>query len=186
MSTHEHQKQIRKISKLLSLALRHQPERLSIELDKHGWTDTSRLINALNQQGVAMDMNLLITVVQENDKQRFAFNEDQSRIRANQGHSVTIDLQLAPATPPEYLYHGTVPRFMDAIRVDGLMKMSRQHVHLSPDIETARKVGSRRGQPIILTIATGQMHRAGHAFFISENKVWLTDHVPPKYIQFRQ
>ncbi|MDW3190738.1 MAG: RNA 2'-phosphotransferase [Cytophagales bacterium] len=186
MSTNEQQKMIKKISKLLSLALRHQPEALNIELDGQGWTDTSTLILAVNKHGISLDLELLKKVVQENDKQRFAFNKDHSCIRANQGHSVNIDLQLNPTTPPEFLYHGTVAKFMGSIKEQGLLKMNRQHVHLSPDVETAQNVGSRRGKPVILTIATGQMHQAGHEFLLSKNNVWLTDHVPADYILFKE
>lgn len=186
MPTNEQQKTIKKISKLLSLVLRHQPEVLNIELDEQGWTETHTLIMAANNHGISLDLDLLKTVVKENDKQRFAFNEDHSRIRANQGHSVNIDLNLTPTLPPKYLYHGTVAKFLESIKERGLLKMSRQHVHLSPDIETAQKVGSRRGKPVIFTVATGQMHRAGHPFYLSKNKVWLTDHVPADYIQFKE
>ncbi len=180
----ERQKICKKISKLLSLTLRHQPEVLGIELDSQGWTPTETLIEAVNKYGIRLDMNLLEEVVRKNDKQRFAFNEDRSQIRANQGHSLNIDLKLSPSQPPEVLYHGTVEQFLNRIKSSGLLKMSRQHVHLSLDIETATKVGSRRGKPIILTIAAQRMFKAGHLFYISENGVWLTDHVPVEYIHF--
>lgn len=184
MSSNEHQKRIKKISKLLSLVLRHQPEVLGIVLDSQGWTNTQSLISAINQHGISIDMELLETVVAENDKQRFAFNDDKSAIRANQGHSLQIDLNLNPTEPPQYLYHGTVEKFIAKIKADGLLKMSRLHVHLSSDVLTASKVGSRRGKPIILKVLTEKMHQKGHQFYLSENNVWLTDHVPPHFINF--
>lgn len=184
MMQNERQKIQKKVSKLLSLALRHQPEVLDIVLDEQGWTDTAKLISAVNSHGTDLNMELLMAVVQENDKQRFAFNEDLSMIRANQGHSLKVDLKLLPTEPPEVLYHGTVKKFLDPIKASGIKKMSRQHVHLSPDIDTATRVGSRRGKPIILEVAALKMHDAGHKFYLSDNMVWLTDLVPPYYIQF--
>jgi putative RNA 2'-phosphotransferase len=175
--------QLKHISKLLSLVLRHQPEKIGITLDENGWTPVNILIEKINQQGIRLDKELLETVVTTNDKKRFAFNDDKTLIRANQGHSVAVDLELPPAIPPEYLYHGTVPASLAAIQKEGLKKMSRQHLHLSADKETATKVGSRRGVPVILTIKTGQMHRAGFIFYLSENGVWLTEAVPPQYIE---
>ena len=123
-------------------------------------------------------------IVATNSKQRFAFNEGHTRIRASQGHSVSVDLDLPIKEPPQFLYHGTVSKFMDAIRMQGLQKMSRQHVHLSADIDTAKLVGSRRGQPIILRIDSAAMQTAGHKFYLSENGVWLTDEVPASFIDF--
>lgn len=125
---------------------------------------------------------MLEKVVADNDKQRFSFSDDGQKIRANQGHSVQVDLKLEPQTPPDILYHGNVERFLESIRQEGLIPGSRQHVHLSADTKTATAVGSRRGKPIILEIAAAQMHRDGYHFFISQNGVWLTDKVPPEYI----
>lgn len=184
MMQNEREKTYKKISKLLSLVLRHQPEVLGIVLDQQGWTPTDSLLEAVNNHGIPIDINLLKDVVRENDKQRFAFNKDHSLIRANQGHSIDIALKLAPTQPPHVLYHGTVRKFLSSIKDSGLIKMSRQHVHLSPDMETALKVGSRRGKAIILKVEALKMHEAGHQFFLSENKVWLTDHVPVDYILF--
>ncbi|MEM7161799.1 MAG: RNA 2'-phosphotransferase [Bacteroidota bacterium] len=172
----------KRISKLMSLALRHKPKALGIELDAIGWCGSDELINGLKRKGIEVDFDLLKEVVNENDKQRFIFNEDGSKIRANQGHSIDIDLELVPAEPPEYLYHGTIKKFMDAIQREGLKKMSRQHVHLSHEKETATNVGSRRGKAIVLTVRSGEMNRDGIEFYQSANGVWLTDKVMPHYI----
>lgn len=177
------EKDIKNISKFLSLILRHSPETIHLKLDENGWADVEELITKSNKNRKSLDFETLQYVVETNDKKRFAFNEDLTKIRANQGHSITIDLELQPQTPPDELYHGTVAKFMDAILKDGLQKMSRQHVHLSKDKETAIKVGSRRGAAIILKINTHQMVNDGYLFYCSENGVWLTDEVPPKYIQ---
>lgn len=178
------EKQQKTISKFLSLILRHSPETIGLRLDENGWTDVATLLQKLNEHGHAVTREELETVVADNDKQRFAFNEDHSRIRASQGHSVQVQLELAPQEPPELLYHGTVDKFMQSIQEQGLLKMSRQHVHLSRDKETAQKVGSRRGTPVILNIRSGEMHRDGILFYLSENGVWLTDNVPVQYIEF--
>lgn len=178
------EQQFKTISKFLSLILRHSPEKIGLQLDAEGWADVEELITKANQAQRPLDMPLLEAVVHSNDKQRFAFNADKSRIRANQGHSVNIDLNLEASEPPEFLYHGTVAKFLDAIRVEGLKKMNRQHVHLSKDKELAQLVGSRRGRPVVLNIRAGQMNRDGMPFYISENGVWLTDHVPSHYIEF--
>jgi putative RNA 2'-phosphotransferase len=170
-------------SKFLSLVLRHRPDVIGIELDAEGWVPVEDLLAACAQHGRAISREQLDTVVRTNDKQRFAFSADGTRIRANQGHSLQVDLGLVPVEPPELLYHGTVPRFLDSIRRDGLTKGERHHVHLSPDVGTATKVGQRRGRPVILVIDAGQMFRDGHKFYRSENGVWLTYAVPPEYIR---
>lgn len=172
------------ISKFLSLVLRHKPEEINLQLDENGWADTDELIIKSNAHGMAIDFDLLEEIVFTNDKKRFSFNDDLSKIRANQGHSVAIDLALTATMPPEKLYHGTVAQFMEAIKVNGLQKMSRQHVHLSKDIDTAKKVGARRGKPIILTVNTIAMQQQGYLFYIAENGVWLTDNVPAAFIEF--
>jgi putative RNA 2'-phosphotransferase len=172
------------ISKFLSLVLRHEPKKINIQLDENGWVDVDELIIKMNQHKMQLDFKLLEEVVVTNDKQRFSFNEDLTKIRANQGHSIEIDLALDSAEPPANLYHGTVEKFIESIRQTGLQKMSRQHVHLSKIIETAEKVGSRRGKPVILTIATGEMFRDGYLFYLSKNGVWLCNDVPAKYIKF--
>lgn len=175
---------LQRISKFLSLVLRHEPEKIGITLDEHGWTDCQELIEAANRKGKRFDYATLLRVVRENDKQRFALSEDGKRIRANQGHSVRVDLALEAQTPPERLYHGTVAKFLDAIRESGLQKGERHHVHLSEQLITATKVGERRGQPIILTIRAAEMSAAGYPFYQSANGVWLTDAVPPEFIEF--
>lgn len=168
----------------MSLILRHSPETIGLQLDENGWADVKELITKANHKGQRFTFDDLLIVVADNDKQRFAFNEDKTRIRANQGHSVKILLELEAAEPPEYLYHGTVARFLQAIRAEGLQKMSRHHVHLSAMLDTARAVGARRGKPVILTVGSGRMFRDGIHFYLSENNVWLTEHVPAKYIDF--
>lgn len=175
---------LKRISKFLSLVLRHEPEKIGITLDENGWTDCQDLIEAANRHGKHFDHATLLKVVRANDKQRFAFSEDGRRIRANQGHSVEVDLALEAQVPPELLYHGTVAKFLDAIRETGLQKGERHHVHLSSNLVTATKVGERRGQPIILSIRAAEMSAAGHSFYQSANGVWLADAVPPEFIDF--
>ncbi|MCL4205496.1 MAG: RNA 2'-phosphotransferase [Pirellulaceae bacterium] len=170
-------------SKFLSLVLRHRPDAIGITLDAEGWVSVEVLLAACAQHGRTISREQLDAVVRTNDKQRFAFSADGSRIRANQGHSLPVDLGLAPVEPPELLYHGTVSRFLESIRRDGLTKGKRHHVHLSPDIQTATKVGQRRGRPVVLVIEAGRMFREGHTFYRSENGVWLTDAVPPDYLR---
>lgn len=171
-------------SKFLSLVLRHQPELIGITLDAAGWVSVKELLRACQAHGRAITLDELREVVSTNDKQRFALSEDGEMIRANQGHSVSVELGYSPATPPDVLYHGTIEKFLPSIRAGGLKKGERHHVHLSPDEETARRVGQRRGRPLILKVESGRMHRDGHTFFISTNGVWLTDHVPPAYLVF--
>lgn len=175
---------LQRLSKFLSLVLRHEPEKIGITLDESGWTDCRKLIQAANRHGTSFTHTMLLEVVRTSDKQRFALSEDGSRIRANQGHSVKVDLSLEASTPPEFLYHGTVARFLDAIRASGLQKGERHHVHLSPDLATATKVGERRGQPVILAVRATEMSAAGHSFYLSANGVWLADAVPPEFIDF--
>ena len=174
----------KRISKLMSLVLRHKPEHLDLTLDENGWVKVDLLLAAMQRQGLDVDRDLLEEVVRDNDKQRFAFNDDRTQIRANQGHSIEVDVELEQKTPPSVLLHGTVEKFLDAIRESGLEKMNRQHVHLSGDLETANKVGSRRGKPVILQIDAAKMEKNGHVFYLSANGVWLTDHVPPGFITF--
>ncbi len=178
------EKQLKHISKLLSLVLRHQPEHIGISLNENGWASVNELIEKINANGNTINFELLQTVVDTNDKKRFTFNDNKTMIRASQGHSIEVELDLKVAAPPQYLYHGTVAKYLDAIRSEGLKKMSRQQAHLSKDKETAIKVGSRRGTPVILTINAGAMHAAGLIFYLSANEVWLTNEVPAKYIQF--
>lgn len=173
-----------KLSKFLSLVLRHDPARIGITLDSAGWTDVAALLAAAAAHGTSITRAQLAEIVATSDKQRFALSPDGERIRANQGHSVEVELELAPATPPAILYHGTVDRFLPAIRDQGLIKGARHHVHLSADLTTAEKVGGRRGKPVILTVRAAEMVEAGCPFFVSQNGVWLTDHVPPTFIRF--
>ncbi len=171
-----------KVSKYLSKHLRHQPERIGLALDEGGWVEIDMLIAAAAAHGFRFTRDELDHVVATNDKRRFAV--DGTRIRASQGHSVEVDLGLEPAPPPAHLYHGTVARHLDAIRAEGLRPMNRHDVHLSPDHETALRVGSRRGRPIVLTVDSAAMHRDGHVFHMSANGVWLTEAVPPRYLRF--
>ncbi|MEL6846780.1 MAG: RNA 2'-phosphotransferase, partial [Bacteroidota bacterium] len=172
------EKQIKQKSKFLALVLRHRPELIGIEPDAEGWVSVEDLLKQCKAHGRHLDLDLLEKVVNENDKQRFAFDESRQKIRASQGHSIKVALGYAPSVPPAQLYHGTATRFLKSIRQQGLQKRSRHHVHLSADRSTARNVGSRHGLPIILEIDAEAMQQAGFHFYLSENKVWLTDHVP--------
>ncbi|MGH1387103.1 RNA 2'-phosphotransferase [Kordia sp.] len=177
-------KKNKSISKFLSYVLRHNPDKLGITLDENGWTSVAVLLEKINVEPYSLSMEELEDVVATNNKKRFAFNEDKTMIRASQGHSVNIDLGIQSKEPPNYLYHGTVEKFITSIQEKGLIKGTRQHVHLSADKETAINVGSRRGKPIILTVRSGEMHAQNHAFYQSENGVWLTEKVPAEFIEF--
>src|SRR4051812_29223748 len=170
------------VSKFLAKHLRHAPDALGLALQPGGWVSVDDLLTASERVGFTITYDELIECVETNDKQRFSFDDTGDLIRANQGHSVEVDLQLQGCEPPGVLYHGSVERFLPSILAGGLIKGNRHHVHLSKDEETARKVGARRGQPIILEVAAGRMHRDGHTFFVSANGVWLTDAVPPGYL----
>lgn len=172
------------ISKLLSLVLRHRPERLGLTLDSEGYVDVQTLLDALARHFEPVTHEELQRIVRENDKQRFAFDAAGIRLRASQGHSVAVDLDYEPAAAPATLYHGTVARFVDAIRREGLQPRQRQLVHLAPDVETARTVARRRGEPIVLIVRAGEMATAGFELYLSANGVWLTRHVPPRFITF--
>jgi putative RNA 2'-phosphotransferase len=171
-------------SKFLSLILRHEPERVGLRLGDAGWVAVEELLQAVNRHGVALTLEQLRHVVATSDKKRFAFSEDGLRIRASQGHSVEVDLHYPPQTPPEVLYHGTAVRFLDSIRRHGLRKMERHDVHLSAEAKVTVQVGGRHGQPALLTIRAGDMHRAGFVFRCSANGVWLVDQVPSQFIEF--
>lgn len=175
-------KALTELSKLLSYVLRHRPDSVGVVLDGNGWVDIDDLVERCRAHGKPLSREIVETVVATSPKQRFAISDDGRRVRASQGHSIEVDLAYEPAAPPEVLFHGTVARSLPTIRADGLRKMRRHHVHLSPDAATARTVGARRGAPVILQIAAGRMHRDGHVFYVSANGVWLTDHVPPAYI----
>ena len=176
-------KRLVKTSKFLSLVLRHRPQAVGLELDDQGWASVDELIAAAEKQGTKLSSELIEEVVATNDKKRFSLAEDGSRIRANQGHSIKVDLGLEPVPPPEFLYHGTATRFMTSIRAQGLKPSGRHHVHLSPDHETAVKVGSRHGVPVVLRVEAGRMHAEGTVFYCSANGVWLTDRVPPRHFR---
>jgi putative RNA 2'-phosphotransferase len=175
--------QLKTISKYLSKHLRHQPEALSLTLQPGGWVGVDELLAACARKRFFISRAQLDEVVAQNDKQRFSFDETGERIRANQGHSVEVDLALAPQTPPAVLYHGTGAGSVEVIRREGLLKLRRHHVHLSADIETARRVGARHGKPHIFVLDTQAMQAAGHLFYCSDNGVWLTDHVPAAFLR---
>jgi putative RNA 2'-phosphotransferase len=170
-------------SKFLSLILRHEPQKYGIELDPAGWTDVDKLLDALHAHGVDLTRGQLDEIVKTSDKQRFAVSPDGTKIRANQGHSVQVELGLPAEQPPAVLYHGTVEPVLPAIRAQGLVKGQRHDVHLSADLATAQKVGARRGKAVILAIKAAEMVAKGHTFKRSANGVWLTDHVPPEFIE---
>jgi putative RNA 2'-phosphotransferase len=169
----------KKTSRFLSLVLRHKPEAINISLDQEGWTDVDKLLKNMRN----LSRQQLELLVSDNDKQRFEFSEDGKRIRASQGHSLKVDLQLVSKKPPDRLYHGTFPKAMEYITSDGLKPMSRHHVHMAADTSTAVTVGSRRGAPILLEISAGKMFDIGYEFYCSNNGVWLTDKVPPIFLK---
>ncbi|HLP78180.1 MAG TPA: RNA 2'-phosphotransferase [Candidatus Paceibacterota bacterium] len=178
------EKEIIKTSKFLSLILRHEPERVELKLGEAGWVGVEELLQAVNRHGVALSLDQLKHIVATSDKKRFAFSDDGQRIRASQGHSVEVDLQYPPQTPPDILYHGTATRFLDGIRKDGLQRMERHDVHLSAETKVTFQVGGRHGKPVLLTIRAGEMHQAGFVFRCSANGVWLVGQVPPQFIEF--
>lgn len=173
-------------SKFLSKVLRHQPDLLRLQPDEQGWVTVSDLLKNIQQYApryvLPFDRDILQEVVQTNDKQRFAFSTDGEKIRANQGHSIQVELGYASQEPPEILFHGTAFKNIEAILKSGINKGKRHHVHLSPDTVTAGRVGGRHGKPVILHIKALEMHRAGHAFYLSDNGVWLTDFIPAVFI----
>lgn len=171
-----------KISKYLSKHLRHTPERIGLKLAEGGWVYVEELLAACAKHSFRINRDELNQVVACNDKKRFSFDSTGTLIRANQGHSVEVDLQLQPLIPPDVLYHGTGEGAVESILRTGLSKMSRHHVHLSKDITTARTVGTRHGRPVVFTINAAAMHEAGYTFYCSENGVWLVDRVPPEYL----
>ncbi len=170
-------------SKFLSLVLRHKPEVIGLELDDAGWAPVSELVRRAREHGRELSESTIREVVETNDKRRFSLSADGTRIRARQGHSIRVDLGLEPVTPPGVLYHGTARRFLRSIRRQGLLRGERHHVHLSPDEATAHAVGRRHGRPVVLRVDAGRMHADGHAFYLSENGVWLTDQVPAEYLE---
>ena len=174
---------ITKISRKLSLHLRHAPEQLGITLQPGGWVPVDELLKALARHGFQVSRDDLDQVVRTNDKQRFAFDETGTRIRANQGHSVPVELGLPVTQPPAVLYHGTVEKFLPSIFKAGLKPMRRHHVHLSATVDTATKVGVRRGPPVVLLVDAARMAADGHEFRVTANGVWLADHVPVRYLR---
>lgn len=176
------EKENTRLSKLLSYVLRHNPSAIGIVLDENGWTELDTLLAKLAEKGEMVDSKLLQYMVASNAKQRFDFSEDGLKIRASQGHSVEVQLDYKQQQPPAILFHGTPERFVANILQDGLQKMRRHHVHLSADVETAKKVGLRRGKPVILKVDAEAMAKQGYSFYISDNGVWLTDAVAPQFI----
>lgn len=172
-----------KISKYLSYHLRHHPDKLGLQLEPGGWISVDKLLDSAKKDKFPITRSELNEVVANNDKKRFSFDATGTHIRANQGHSVEVDLQLEPIVPPDVLYHGTSRSAVKSILEGGLQKMSRHHVHLSFDIATARNVGSRRGRPVIFAVDAQTMHQKGYLFYRSDNGVWLVDRVPPDYLK---
>lgn len=176
-------KKLIEVSKFLSFVLRHQPQEIGLSLDSEGWAGIEALIVAANKSGQALDKAILMQVVETSDKKRFSFSEDGLRIRAAQGHSTeTVSIDHPEKTPPEFLYHGTAMRFLDAILKEGLKPGSRHYVHLSESVDTAIAVGKRYGKPVVLKIEALRMHQQGFNFYQSENEVWLTKQVPSSHI----
>lgn len=178
-------KKLDKLSVFISLVLRHKPEAAGITLDEHGWANVEELLRGINETGRKINMEILENIVATDNKQRYSFNEDKTLIRANQGHSIPVDVGLKEQNPPEILYHGTATRFLNSILNDGLKPMSRLYVHLSKDIETAWKVGKRHGDPVILKINSRDMYKDGYKFYLSENGVWLIEKVDAKYFEVK-
>ena len=171
-----------RISKNMSLILRHKPEVIGIQLDAHGWADVNALLAGISKK-YSINQDILEEIVQSDEKQRYSLSEDGTKIRANQGHSIQVDVELTLTEPPETLYHGTAQRFAASIEAKGLLPQNRLYVHLSPDPETAEKVGRRHGEPVIYLVAAGQMYRDGYLFYLSANGVWLTKVVPAPYLK---
>ena len=176
------EKQAQRLSKYLSLLLRHKPETLNLNMDKNGWVSVGELVEKINASGRTITQEDIANVVANCKKQRFKLDKEFDRIRANQGHSISVDVELVEKTPPSILYHGTAERNLDSIRKLGLIKGSRQHVHLSDNQDTARSVGRRYGKPVILEVDCQKMISDGHLFYQSENGVWLVDAVGAGYL----
>ncbi len=172
----------KKTSVFMSLVLRHKPKAAGIVLDEHGWANVDELLNGMCEHGHPITMEQLEEIVRTDNKQRYSFSEDKSLIRANQGHSIPVDVELPEAQPPEFLWHGTSTKALPSIKEQGLKPMSRLYVHLSKDEETAVTVGARHGTPTVLNVKTGEMFRAGYKFYLSVNGVWLTKEVPPQFL----
>jgi len=176
-------KHIHQISKFLSLVLRHKPETIGVQLDESGWVNVDVLLEKTNAYGIRINLEMLKQIVETNAKKRFAFNESMDRIRASQGHSVAVELGYINQKPPEILFHGTAEKNVESILKTGIVNGTRQHVHLSADMETATKVGQRHGKPVIFIVSAVEMFNDDHVFFFSENGVWLTNFVPVEYLK---
>lgn len=172
------------LSKFISLILRHKPEEIGITLDDSGWANVNELIDGINNSGRNIDIGILEEIVKTDNKQRYSFNEDKTKIRANQGHSIKVNIDFKELEPPNILYHGTATKAIEGIKYQGIKSMSRQWVHLSKDFEMAKQVGSRHGKCVILIINAKRMYKDGIKFYLSENGVWLTEYVDPKYILY--
>lgn len=173
---------IKETSKFMSLILRHKPETIGISLDEHGWADVDELIAGISRTH-EFNRDMLEEIVRTDEKQRYSFNEDKTLIRANQGHSIPVDVELDEVEPPEELWHGTGEKYVSSIDEQGLIPKSRLYVHLSKDKETAVKVGKRHGKPVLYVVKAGEMCKDGYKFYLSKNGVWLTKEVPVKYLR---
>ena len=172
-----------KLSRYLSYILRHHPEAVGISLDEHGWANVEALIEGISEKKKGFDREILEEIVRTDEKQRYSFSEDGTRIRANQGHSVLVDVNLEQKDPPEYLWHGTAEKSVSSIQKKGLLPMSRLYVHLSKNAKEAEKVGARHGKPVVYRIKSGKMAEDGYCFYQSANKVWQTKMVPIEYLE---
>lgn len=173
---------LNKTSRFISMILRHKPGVIGITLDEHGWANVSELVEGVNKVH-PLDMETLEEIVRTNEKQRFSFNEDKTKIRANQGHTIPVDVELDEKEPPEVLYHGTGEKYVESIDCTGLVPRQRLYVHLSTDKEMAAKVGQRHGKPVVYRVNSGQMAKEGFIFYLSVNGVWLTKAVPVQYLE---
>ena len=169
-------------SKFIAYVLRHNPSVVGIELDEHGWADVNALIDDVCKTGRFLNIQTIEEIVQNDNKHRFSFNDDRTKIRANQGHSIDVDVEMKACPPPDILYHGTAEKYIESIRKNGILKKSRNYVHLSKDVDTAIKVGARHGKAIVLKIDARQMYADGYIFLLSANGVWQTEQVPFKYV----
>lgn len=176
------EKDLKNTSRFLAGVLRHHPEKINLKVDRHGWADVEELLEKMNPH-CPITMEKLEAVVENNNKQRYSFDERKKRIRANQGHSIPVDVELTEKKPPEFLFHGTADKNCESIEKKGLLHMKRLHVHLSSDVETAVNVGKRHGKPVVYRVKSGQMYKDGIKFYYSVNQVWLTEHVPKKYLE---
>lgn len=171
------------LGKFISLILRHKPEVINLSLDLNGWANVDELLDGINKSGKSINMEKLEKIVEHNNKKRYIFNDDKTKIRANQGHSIKVDVELKQKIPPQFLYHGTAVKNLVGIKKYGIQKQNRLHVHLSSDVDTAYKVGSRHGKPCILKVNSAQMHNDGYIFYLSNNNVWLCEMVNEKYFE---